>query len=186
MERCVCLIDGGYLQNVLKYFNKPEISHAKLVEIMKGDEKLLRAYYYDCPSYVSNPITREEEERQSRKDKFFSGLNKIPNFEVRKGRLEKRVHSDGKVEFIQKRVDVLIAMDIVMFSAKHLITHIKIVTGDSDLIPPIQFAKNEGIIVELFYSDKSAHNDLVLNADIKTEIDSDFIKKIEKEKSISA
>lgn len=186
MYRTACFIDDGYYQNVLRAMEKSNFKgddqtkwktdYSKLVERMKGDGQLLRAYYYNCRCLVSENPTEEERAYQARQERFFYRLQTLNQFECRFGRLERRFHEDGTSSFIQKQVDVLMALDIATLSLKHLITEAKIISGDSDLIPAIQVAKNEGVIVELFYYPGSVHHELLQTVDIATEINSDWVK----------
>ena len=68
-------------------------------------------------------------------------------------------------EFKQKKVDVLMSLDIVDKCFEKQIQHVVLIAGDSDFIPAIQKAKNHGAIVHLF-----AHEDS-LNSELLKEID---------------
>ena len=74
----------------------------------------------------------------------------------------------------------MLSLDLATFSTKRLIHHAVLMTGDSDMIPAIQIAKNEGIVVELFYLPKSTHHELLQVVDIATKIDQTFINHIQK------
>jgi len=142
---------------------------------MAGNIDILRTYYYNCRPYIGNPPTLEETEKQRNFDKFTAAIQMLPRFECRFGRLEKRTVSGTVVYYEQKRVDVMLAIDLVNLSSKHLITHAAILTGDSDLIPAIQMAKNDGIITHLFYSDIGTSNDLKQVCDELTHLDKDAL-----------
>lgn len=178
MSRTACFIDDGYLQNVVRDYHRQKdnsanesekwkTDYSKLVKRMKGDEDLLRTYYYNCKFPAEDCL---DEERNLKQERFFFSLQKLNQFECKFGRLERRYHEDGNWSFVQKQVDVLMAIDIVALSLKHLITKAKIISGDADLIPAIQFAKNEGVVVELFYSPGTVSNELLKTVDIGTEI----------------
>ena len=177
MDRTACFIDGGYLQNVLKYFAEPRIDFSKLNERMKGAKQLLRTYYYNCKCLTSENPTDEEIRRRDKQQKFFYSLQRIPQFECKFGTLERRPNGEGYT-LIQKQVDVMMALDIATLSLKHLITEAKIISGDADLIPAIQIAKNEGVVVELFYSPGTAGHELLQIVDSATEINYDWLEKI--------
>jgi len=153
MNSCAVLIDAGYLDKVL-YGDLPgeNIDYQKLAHAIAGDEGLFRAYYYNCLPYQSNPPTTEESERFARKERFFAVLNKIPRFTNRLGKLA-RVGFDqnGKPIFQQKRVDLMLGVDIALLSTKNRVSTICIITGDSDCIPAVEVAKNEGVIVKLWH-----------------------------------
>ena len=178
MDRTACFIDGGYFQNVLRYFGEPRIDFQKLAWRMKGDGQLLRAYYYNCRCLVSENPTEEELDHQNRQERFFYKLQTIPQFECKFGTLEMRPREDGTQKPVQKQVDVMMALDIAKLSWKHLITKASIIAGDADLIPAIQSAKDEGVVVELFYSGGTVSREILQTVDIPTEITFDVIEAV--------
>jgi len=113
-------------------------------------------------------------------ERFFNSLERLPKFEVRKGKLEFRgKQEDGNPIFIQKRIDVLLAVDLTNLSAKNAITHAAILTGDSDYLPVIQVAKDQGVLVCLCCSSKHRpHRDLWQSCDERKVITADVIQNI--------
>ncbi|SMC17334.1 TIGR00288 family protein [Desulfacinum hydrothermale DSM 13146] len=95
------------------------------------------------------------------------------SFEVRLGRLEKRGSS-----FNQKMVDVLLSIDRVELSAKERIDTAILVAGDSDFVPAVQKAKNNGTRVILACSSdrNEYHLELWKTADIRIPIDEDRMR----------
>jgi len=93
---------------------------------------------------------------------------------VREGKLAFRGldKDSGQPIFEQKRVDIKLAVDLVLLATKRQITRAAIVTGDSDFLPAIQAAKNEGVLIHLFHGggDNRPHRDLWDTADSRTEI----------------
>lgn len=190
MNRTACFIDDGYLQNVLDSLisNQPKskTNYAKLVNLMKGDEQLLRTYYYNCEYVIGDYPTDEDRIKKEKQERFFHSLKRIPQFECRFGKSKRRgYYEDGRPKYIQKQVDVLMTIDIVTLSMKHLITSAKIIAGDADFVPAIQFAKNEGVVVELFYcpygmndGERMTSDELLQTVDITTEITPEWIEKI--------
>lgn len=146
MNMTACMIDAGYLQKVLASFEKPTIDYQRLVSAITNGKTLLRTYYYDCKRYMSEPPTEEERIRQANQEKFHKYLQALPQFECRFGRLEKRWKADGSCIFEQKRVDVMLSLDLATLSTKRLIHHAVLMTGGSDMIPAIQIAKTRGLL----------------------------------------
>ena len=178
MDRAACFIDGGYFQNILKSFGEPRVDFSKLVEFMRKGNPLLRAYYYNCHRLIREGHEEEDRAYQVKQNGFFHSLSMIPQFECKFGKLKQYTNQFGKDEFVQKQVDVLMAIDVVTLSAKKLINHAKIIAGDSDLIPAVQVAKNEGVVVELFYLYGTADVELLKTVDIATAIDYDMIDMV--------
>ena len=145
---------------------------------MAGGREILRTHYYDCPPYQSARPTDSESRRVSNHGKFVYALEQIPRFQVRQGRLEYRgKRDDGSPIFHQKRVDILLGVDLALLAAKHQITDAAILAGDSDFLPAVEAAKPEGVVVHLYHG-ASPHRDLVSRCDERTRITDDFISDI--------
>jgi uncharacterized LabA/DUF88 family protein len=156
MNRAVVLIDGGYFRSILDTdFDRPKIDFLKFSDTICGGDERLRTYYYTCMPYQSSPPTDDEKRRFSAADKFVYTLRNLPRFDVRLGKL---AHV-GK-EFVQKRVDILLAVDLVRMSWGRFIGTAILVTGDSDFVPAVEAAKDAGVLVRLYYSQSSIHDEL--------------------------
>jgi len=126
--------------------------------------------------FQSNPPTEREKMDFSNKDKFIYNIRKLPKFDVKLSGLGRRTYrckSCGfeNVVYEQKRVDILIAVDIVRLSWQRVVDNIVLVVGDSDFIPAISNAKEAGLITKLFYSNYSVHDELLMECDDVYEID---------------
>ncbi len=171
MERALVLIDAAYLNAVLrKEFKKAKIDLEIFSNLISKDYDRLRTYYYTAMPYQSNPPTDEEKKRYSSADRFIATIKKLNRFDVRLGKLERR---DG--DFTQKRVDILLAVDLVRFSWGKSISTAVIVAGDSDFVPAIEAAKDAGVLVRLYYSKNSVHNELLNSVDEAFEINKELI-----------
>ena len=71
--------------------------------------------------------------------------------------------------FEQKRVDILLGVDLVLLAAKQSISEAILVAGDSDFIPAVTIAKSEGILVKLYHGARP-HADLRREADERIQI----------------
>ena len=173
MHRLALFIDGGYFAKVLKCFGEPRIDHLELSErVCEGSERL-RTYYYNCMPYQGDPPTREERERFSKMDSFLFTLRRLPRFEVRLGKLSR---IGGK--FVQKRVDILLAVDLVRMSWDKQIGTAIILTGDSDFVPAVQAAKDAGVLTQLYFSSSAVHDELLDTCDDCFEITADLIDEV--------
>jgi uncharacterized LabA/DUF88 family protein len=83
----------------------------------------------------------------------------------------------GKSIYIQKGIDIQIGVDLVLLSAKQQISHAVIVAGDSDLIPALSVAKNEGVLIHLYHG-SAPQRKLIEIADERTQITAEFMKDI--------
>ena len=120
---------------------------------------------------------------------LLSDLKKIPYFAVRLGELSFRgwqvkpqilepggnqtsltVQSDDlKPKIQQKGVDLRIGLDIAALTLKQHVDIIVLVTGDSDFIPVLKFARREGKQVFLYTLGHDIHPDLYTHADLYIE-----------------
>lgn len=160
MAKLAIFVDGGYASKIAEQhlriwidYEKPSTSvRDRIAQATQEPLDLLRTYFYDCLPYQSDPPTPEEADRFSKKRRFFSVLERLPRYKIREGRLVHRgVDADGSPIFQQKRVDLMIGLDIAGLAAKHVITHAAVLTGDSDLLPAFEAAQQEGITVWLVH-----------------------------------
>jgi uncharacterized LabA/DUF88 family protein len=174
MSSAAIFVDGGYFDRVSRDCGSPRIDFGKLATELAKPNDLLRTYYYHCLPYQSPVPTPEEIERHQGKQRFFSALNRLNRFEVREGKLEFRgVDKDTlKPIFEQKRVDIYLGVDLVMLAVKNKIARAILITGDSDFLPAIRAAKNEGVLIHLYHGSgpQQPHRDLWEEADDRTVI----------------
>ena len=178
-DRVAIFIDGAYLDYVLRdEFNNTQIDYQALSKELVGNSDILRTYYYHCPPYQGNPPTPEESDRYARQRRFYTALEQIPRYTVRLGRLEFRGNDQsGRPKFEQKRVDILLGVDLVLLAAKQSISEAILVAGDSDFIPAVTVAKSEGILVKLYHGSRP-HADLRQEADERIQINQTLINAI--------
>lgn len=192
MSRLAIFIDGNYL---MKAADRVSIDYEKLPEEILGhvDRRtaepvdVLRTYFYDCLPWQDNDLTGdkagEQARRFQRKASFFRRLESFPRYSVRQGVLKPRGRERGKLRFEQKRVDVLLALDLATLSFKNQIGHAALITGDNDFVPAIEVARAEGVLVWLFHQQgQNTANELVQAADERIEIDRDFLQRVGRRK----
>jgi len=176
MGKAVVLIDGGYLAKVLEnIFHRPPFGFEEFSNHLcqRADCERVRTYYYYCPPYQSDPPTEAEKKRYADFMLFTDYLRKIPRLDFRFGRLQ-RVGA----EFKQKGVDVCLSVDLVKLSCKGIIDKAILITGDSDFVPAVNVAKEEGIVTILYYSKTPpmyVHYELLEACDETYEITKDII-----------
>lgn len=179
MSSAAIFVDGGYFDRVSRDCGSPRIDFGKLATELAKPNDLLRTYYYHCLPYQSVPPTQEEIDRHLGKQRFFSALNRLNRFEVREGKLEFRgVDKDTlKPIFEQKRVDIYLGVDLVLLAVKNKIARAILITGDSDFLPAIRAAKNEGVLIHLYHGSgpQQPHRDLWEEADDRTLITPDLL-----------
>jgi uncharacterized LabA/DUF88 family protein len=139
-----------------------------------AEEELFRIYYYDSPPYdgeAVHPITKAlfsfgKTPVFNRNMNFQRALCQSDHFAVRRGEVRfcgwvikpkaaKEIIKTGRPlsasdvvpDIEQKGVDMRIGLDVAWLSTKRLVDRIILVTGDSDFIPAMKFARREGIQV---------------------------------------
>lgn len=174
--RAVIFIDGAYVLPQLKKHditpNYEELTDYFLKPLRKKVPlDLLRCYFYYCAPWMSQDPTANELKRMEEHDIFMNEIRSLERWAVRLGKLQKR--RDGYKEYFeQKRVDVLLSVDMVRHAAAAHIQHVILVAGDSDFIPAVEAAKESGATVSLWCGDdQTVHKDLVDLADIVNRFD---------------
>jgi uncharacterized LabA/DUF88 family protein len=179
MSRIAIFIDGAYLDFLLRdQFGLTRIKYDALAAKMAHGIDIVRTYYYNCPPYQSSTPTQDERDRFAKAQRFHTYLERLPRYEVRLGRLAVRgLNREGEPIFEQKRVDLMLGVDLALLAGKGQITDAALLAGDSDLIPAVVAAKSQGVVVHLFHG-PTYHKDLWDHADERTLITSQFIKEI--------
>ncbi|GAB1400780.1 hypothetical protein MASR2M17_24930 [Aminivibrio sp.] len=182
MEYIAIFIDGAYLQKISSQTDQTyRIDIPKLVNWIAGSLPVRRVYYYDCLPYQSPQPTEDEKKRFSKKQKFFKTLESFNRMEVRLGRLEKRGEDkSGKPIFSQKMVDLQMGIDFAFAALRQRISYAALLSGDSDLCPAIEVAKNEGVITFLVHGAAGTyHNQLWSAVDERRELTPSVLKNLE-------
>lgn len=165
--RAAIFIDGGYFLNRLKDDGVTgDVDYLRLTDHLLSPLRrglavdLLRSYFYDCPPWASEQPTKEEIRRIALHREFVDEIERTDRWQVRLGKLERRW--EGKHEYFeQKRVDVMLSVDLVRHAAAGHIQHAVLLAGDSDFIPAVAAAKESGVTVSLWGgAPKTVHRDL--------------------------
>lgn len=157
-----------------------------------NETELFRVYWYDAPPFegrARNPVDGVEinfsATPQARENRaLIDRLELQPDFAVRRGVL---LHSGWKLgsaalkglarapraltardlvpDMEQKGVDLRIGLDIALLSLKRIVDIVVLVTGDSDFVPVMKFARTEGIKVYLETLGHSVRRELKAHAD---------------------
>ena len=175
MDRCVVLVDAGYLLGAAASLLAGEpsrsrilVDHAAVVsglreraELETG-QPLLRIYWFDgAPDRVPQPEHRR--------------LRVMPRVTVRLGALTR---TDGR--WAQKGVDAAMHAELSELARNRACSDIVLVTGDGDLLPGMMAAKEHGVAVHLWAvqaadGDYNQSEDLVAEADERRVLDREWI-----------
>ncbi len=158
MEETLIFIDEGFLDKLTKLFGDgtrlkfDKFDFAK--RIAKKQNLLCKhLFYYTCPPFQSDIPMEEETKRKRGYDNFISALSKNKDITIREGRLQKIINPDGKIDYNQKGVDVLLTIDLSHLKEDYSnINKIILVSSDTDFCPIINDVKNRWKIEVVLYS----------------------------------
>lgn len=177
MDRCIVLVDAGYLLGAAASLLAGEpsrsritVDHAALIQGLREraesdtERPLLRIYWFDgAPDRVPQPEHRR--------------LRVMPRVTVRLGALTR---SDGR--WAQKGVDAAMHAELTELARNRACSDVVLVTGDGDLLPGMMAAKEHGVAVHLWAvqaadGDYNQSEDLVAEADERRVLDRVWITK---------
>ncbi|MFJ9705462.1 NYN domain-containing protein [Streptomyces sp. NPDC101234] len=186
MDRCIVLVDAGYLLGAAASLLAGEpsrsritVDHAALIQALRDraesdtERPLLRIYWFDgAPDRVPQPEHRR--------------LRVMPRVTVRLGALTR---SDGR--WAQKGVDAAMHAELTELARNRACSDIVLVTGDGDLLPGMMAAKEHGVAVHLWAvqaadGDYNQSEDLVAEADERRVLDRAWITQAVRAKELTA
>ena len=184
MDRCIVLVDAGYLLGAAASLLAGEpsrsritVDHTALIQGLREraesdtERPLLRIYWFDgAPDRVPQPEHRR--------------LRVMPRVTVRLGALTR---SDGR--WAQKGVDAAMHAELTELARNRACSDIVLVTGDGDLLPGMMAAKEHGVAVHLWAvqaadGDYNQSEDLVAEADERRVLDRTWITKAVRAKEL--
>ena len=145
MDRCVVLVDAGYLLGAAASLLVGEpararvtVDHPVLIAALRERAEaetglpLLRVYWFDAA-----PDRRPLPEHRR--------LRVLPRVTVRLGALTR---AEGR--WVQKGVDAAMHAELTELARNHACSDVVLVTGDGDLLPGVMSAKEHGVAVHLW------------------------------------
>ncbi|MER5211460.1 NYN domain-containing protein [Streptomyces sp. NPDC002838] len=184
MDRCIVLVDAGYLLGAAASLLAGEpsrsritVDHSALIQGLREraesdtERPLLRIYWFDgAPDRVPQPEHRR--------------LRVMPRVTVRLGALTR---SDGR--WAQKGVDAAMHAELTELARNRACSDVVLVTGDGDLLPGMMAAKEHGVAVHLWAvqaadGDYNQSEDLVAEADERRVLDRTWITKAVRAKEL--
>ncbi|MFF0295709.1 NYN domain-containing protein [Kitasatospora sp. NPDC004614] len=177
MDRCVVLVDAGYLLGAAASLLAGEpgrsriaVDHPVLIGALRerAEEEtglpLLRIYWFDAA------IDRRPAPEHRR-------LRVLPRVTVRLGALTR---AEGR--WVQKGVDAAMHAELSELARNHACADVVLVTGDGDLLPGVASAKEHGVAVHLWAleaadGDFNQSEELVGEADERRVLDRAWIER---------
>lgn len=185
------MIDGGHLRalsRMAKHTYDPDFIEKIAHACVDPDERLIRTLYYDCAPYsgtVTKPVSGQVTtiigddswlKQLAQKDLFAvrRGVLKFRGFKPKRVLNAKAVLTDDdfKMDFEQKGVDMRIGLDIANCANQNSVDRIVLVTGDTDCIPAMKYARTAGLqIVLVEFDNHRLSPELLWHTDIKRHVD---------------
>jgi len=159
MDKVGVFIDGGFLAVLTKYVFPNEDGTPRQIDqhlfsknlCEENGGELLRTYFYHCPPYQSTYPSDDEKRRKKGYDSWINALKQLKKIQIREGRLTRTFNEKGEPDFIQKGVDVLLAIDMLKLALKGAIQKIILLSSDSDFVPVVRALRDEGMNVTLYH-----------------------------------
>ena len=153
MQKVIIFVDGSnFYHGIKKEIANPAlwVDYLQLFQILAEDRQLKHIYYY------SSPVNRDAfgEQAYQNQQKFFSRIKKCRDLTLKLGRLEKRI-KDGVTTFVEKGVDVSIAVDMISMAYENRFDTAILVSGDGDFAVAISEVQKLGKVVEVAYPPSS-------------------------------
>ncbi|MFE3042184.1 NYN domain-containing protein [Kitasatospora indigofera] len=177
MDRCVVLVDAGYLLGAAASLlagdpsrSRVTVDHTALIAALRerAEEEtglpLLRIYWFDAA-----PDRRPMPEHRR--------LRVLPRVTVRLGALTR---AEGR--WVQKGVDAAMHAELSELARNRACADVVLITGDGDLLPGMMSAKEHGVVVHLWAlqaadGDFNQSEDLVGEADERRVLDREWIER---------
>ena len=180
MNRIAILVDGNnFYKGCQLNFNRTDVDFRKLgIKLCRAiDGELLRIYYYNA--HVSKSIDPLGYQRQQ---KFFDNLRATPFITLKLGHLVyHRIRSDHAVSSqyfpTEKGIDVQIAVDMIRLGLLKSCDGIILVSGDSDYIYAVRFAKDLGCNLHIATFPMGGSTELRNEGDGSVMMDHEFIQE---------
>ena len=187
----------GSYENPLSAGNVSRLIQAIIAHPTINQRLLYRTYFYDAPPLtktVNAPLqggrlNLGETQLAKHNKQLHKELAELDCFSLRMGETRFRgwqlgakelPKEQGKFEITaenlkpniqQKGVDMRIGLDIASLVLKKQVSLIVLVSGDSDFVPPMKFARREGVQFAIAALGHQVHQDLVTHSDYSLILD---------------
>lgn len=175
-------VDGGALHGKLrhvseKYFNRERFN----IDFEKLSRGFTKTFYYDAI-----PVRLDEEEgaykaKISEQVALHDAASAVRGVHVYEGDARFR---RGKGGLQQKKVDVMLTVDLLMHTFRRNMHKATLLTGDADFTPLVDAVVREGMFVSLWYPLGETSNELIRSADNATHIGMSSLKTLLTEESL--
>jgi uncharacterized LabA/DUF88 family protein len=171
-------VDGACLDKVLEGWGRDfgdgqpaQINYVRLAD------SYAKVFYYDAiPAKKLDEADADYDARIEPKLSKIRALRELDKYHVYEGDQRRGANRKDRPE--QKKVDVLIAVDMLLHTVRRNMHKAALLTGDRDFVPLIQALVREGMDVSLLYPKGATHEELIASADQKLALDPEFLRRI--------
>lgn len=148
MKRVVIFIDGSNLyHSLINLLGHAKLDFGKFIEKLSSGYELFRTYYYNAQlNQQADPNAYKAQQQ------FLSSLRSLPFFELRLGVLRPRGDT-----WVEKGIDVKVAVDMIGMAYKSQYDVALLVSGDGDYVDCVRAVKDAGkhVVNAYFVSSQS-------------------------------
>jgi uncharacterized LabA/DUF88 family protein len=164
IEQTYLFIDGGHLrryysESVCDWFiGEGEINF----NILKNAFRALKCFYYDCLDDIKRDSESEADfhARVAEQELYFNKIREVYGTHVRLGSLTGSAKNKR-----QKKVDILLAVDMMNHATRHNMNRAVLLSGDRDFEPVVASLIEMGVITEVAGDERHTSRDLASAAD---------------------
>ena len=168
MEINYLFIDGGCLRETLKNYSERFFDGDTIeFDYPKLGREFSKVFYYDSlPVKNENETDVDYDIRVQPNIDFFTKLSLLDGFHVYEGTARRRRR---RIE--QKKVDIMIAVDMLNHSFRKNMSKATLLTADLDFKPLIDALVDSGMYISLWYPINKTNQDLIQSADASSKLD---------------
>ena len=151
-NKVMIFIDGSNIFHACRRQNL-KLSYEKFMNILKKDRNVIRIFYY---SGIKIPIKEEQ-------NNFLKMLKHIDIEVITKPLKKRKVKCNKcgsiKITFLEKGIDASLSTDLLWYAIQNAYDIAILVSGDGDIIPPVDRIRLLGKKIELWAFKDSLSND---------------------------
>jgi uncharacterized LabA/DUF88 family protein len=168
MEINYLFIDGACLRETLSDYSERFFNYDKIeFDYQKLSREFSKVFYYDSlPLKKENETDSDYYKRVQPNIDFFTKLSLLDGFHVYEGTTRKRRR---RIE--QKKVDIMIAVDMLNHSFRKNMSKATLLTADLDFKPLIDALVDNGMFISLWYPINKTNEELIQSADASRKLD---------------
>lgn len=162
-------VDGGCLRKTLEALSERYCPASKIeLDFNRLASGFTKVFYYDAlPVREANESEGDYTARIAVQENLLNHIRSFDRYHVYEGDARRR----PKRGLEQKKVDVMIAVDMLTHSVRRNMHKATLLTGDIDFKPLVDALVQEGMFITLWYPKGATNRELITAADARMEFD---------------